>query len=433
MTMLSNRIIYLCTNVMFIYLIYDFVQAFLGSKLYSKTLRFSFCVVYFATISVVYLLFAISILNLVTNILLIFAMTFFFRASLKNRILVAVFAIVLGILAEFFAGFILSILYQNYFLDSEKLMLYTNIAGKIIQYVLMKIAVAVFKQEANENVSLNYWLSILFIPSGSIFVLMTIGQLGANDIGTEMSVLVAVSVVLLMGLNIFVFYIYDKILHEYKVRTDNLLLTRQVEYYDREFKDSQQRQLEIRKLAHDINNHLISIAGFAEQKDCDGIQSYIVNLEKDFEPGRSAVHTGNIVIDSIVNYKYKMALDRQIDVSADLSVPIDLALNSKDMCVLLGNLLDNALEACDHVPVPERRMDLLLKYKTGNLFIRITNSYNSQLSAKEGKTSKVDSQNHGYGLINIQNIVSKYNGSFEIDKTENTYRVDVVLYNVNEP
>ena len=139
-------------------------------------------------------------------------------------------------------------------------------------------------------------------------------------------------------------------------------------------------------------------------------------------------HSGNITIDSIINYKLQNAEQRHIKVTADIFVPMELAVPTFDLAVVLGNLLDNAIEAVSYVE--DRWIDIRVKYTKGRLIIEINNTYDGMLPRTlEGIVSrKEDKENHGIGIKSVKLTLEKYDGILQITQDGAKFTAKVLMY-----
>lgn len=141
------------------------------------------------------------------------------------------------------------------------------------------------------------------------------------------------------------------------------------------------------------------------------------------------MESGNLVIDSILNYKLDYIKSMGVNTHLNIKVPSDLELESFDMVVILGNLLDNAMEALKKLK-ENRILWVSIKYDRGILIIRTQNNFDGKASvgSKGFTTTKEDKGNHGLGLKNIESTLEKYNGLLEYTYTDNMFKADVLMY-----
>lgn len=135
-------------------------------------------------------------------------------------------------------------------------------------------------------------------------------------------------------------------------------------------------------------------------------------------------------IDSIVNYKFTRAEEIGISVDSEITIPNNLNLNSNDLVAILGNLLDNAIEASSKAE--NKYIKFRTSYDRGTVLIVLTNSYNGELNfeGKSYKTTKEDNKAiHGIGLKSIKSAVEKYNGAMKVTHTDTEFSVRILLFN----
>ena len=161
---------------------------------------------------------------------------------------------------------------------------------------------------------------------------------------------------------------------------------------------------------HDFRNHINVILGKLQYKDKEDAISYIYEMSSDIYRLEQNIYTDNVVINSILLSKKKESEEHNIKISLDLNMDYDIKVSDIDMCIILGNLLDNSIEACSNIE-GDRFIDLKIVSQTNRLIIKISNNTNGNLNEVDGKffTTKKNGI-HGLGLIQIDEIVKKYNG-----------------------
>lgn len=208
--------------------------------------------------------------------------------------------------------------------------------------------------------------------------------------------------------------------HQYELEQSSRLLEMNQLYYE----SLERQQLEVRKLRHDMTNHLQTLAGLSGEEH----KAYLDKLLD--RPGikRNVQYCENPVINAVLSTKTgKMELE-QIAFAYDLQVPSKIDMDSVDLSVLFANSLDNAIEACEKLPGQKRKISLQAKNEKGLFVMKIENTAKSEgkISEKAApgllpQTTKKDRKLHGYGLKSIQEIVQRYGGSMEITKEEERF------------
>ena len=194
--------------------------------------------------------------------------------------------------------------------------------------------------------------------------------------------------------------------------------------------------LQIRDVKHNMKNNLISILAYAENGDCKKIIEFVNEVVDEGKIMISSVaNSGNIVIDSLIGYWDMVARKKGIDFSAHIQVPMMMSFKGADLCLILGNLLENAVEATERVR-EKKYIKIHIKYDKNNLLIFISNSYEGDLiktKDKKLKSTKADTKNHGIGLSSVQRVAHKYHGTVIIeDSIPKQFRIKVLLYGKEE-
>lgn len=182
-------------------------------------------------------------------------------------------------------------------------------------------------------------------------------------------------------------------------------------------------------IRHDIKNHLFALKSLYEKGDIDSFKDYFNCILSNIDMEEKLCNSGNIIVDSMINYKLKGVANT--DISVDVFIPEKLDISDMDITVILGNLLDNALRAIKKVKErgEESKLHLNLNYTKGRLILRIENSYlNVNLVRGNFLTTKKDKKGHGLGLESVKEVLSKYDGVLQITCDKGIFIVEAVLY-----
>ena len=148
-----------------------------------------------------------------------------------------------------------------------------------------------------------------------------------------------------------------------------------------------------------------------------------------FGEQKEYTHSGNISVDSILDFKLQETEQKKIKTTLDVNVPEELNVPSFDMAVILGNLLDNATTAVSKL-IEERYINIIIKYDKGRFVLHIDNPFEGEIIKENNTflTTKLDKSNHGVGLQSIKAVLEKYNGSIEIEHNEKIFSVTLLMY-----
>ncbi len=187
----------------------------------------------------------------------------------------------------------------------------------------------------------------------------------------------------------------------------------------------------IRALRHDMKNHIMALQLLLQKKDLEEAHRYLGSMQDFMDNPSEYVVTGNESVDGLLNYKLQRANEILDVVEARVNIPEKLMLHSFDLNVVLGNLLDNAMEAA--VRTEEKELKIAMKLEKGILFIHIRNSCQGIADGRVERleTTKEDGPNHGIGLGNVRRIIEKYHGDMDLVCEDGCMETDIIMY-INE-
>ena len=310
------------------------------------------------------------------------------------------------------------------------------IAGSLISKSLLFFSILILRlllySSSKNGVSKKCSLLIMCIPMGSIYVVTNLFFLSNRQNSPEMIIHSIVSSVILLGINTIIFFVYNNMAQETELRMLNTVYKQQIDLYDIHMNERETALLNLRTIRHDMKQKLFPLIEMAEHKRNEEILEYVHSLiDESGMLSLGIARSGNDTIDSLINYKYSVAKNNKIKFYIDLKIPIKMYFSNSDLCVILGNALDNAIEATCKLKEKERFVKVAIHYFQNNLSIGIVNSFTGDLKrASNGRllTTKSDALNHGIGLRSIQKAVEKYNGIQQIDHKENIFSLKILLY-----
>ncbi|MGZ9585675.1 sensor histidine kinase [Paenibacillus marinisediminis] len=195
------------------------------------------------------------------------------------------------------------------------------------------------------------------------------------------------------------------------------------------FDEVQNIYMQMRGWRHDYHNHIQTMKAHLALGQTTELQEYLSKLDTDLSSVDTVLQTGNVLVDAILNSKLSLIATKDIAVNAKATVPGKLQISEIDLCVIIGNLLDNAMEACLKQPVPsERYIRVYIGVLKEQLYISVSNSVSGEV-IKHGKTfiSTKNSATHGFGLMRIDRIADKYNGYVNRQHEEGVFATEVML------
>ncbi|MGN1482042.1 sensor histidine kinase [Porcipelethomonas sp.] len=400
-----ETILYLSSNLVHVYAVYIFFQLILGESRFNKWIEALTFLGYYAMNSVGFLLFDNLIVNLLTNIVPLFLISFQYHKSILGRkIFCALSACALGMFTDLL---IFSVLPPDSVLVEKG----------VFQSVLLLIFVFILKHfitnRETELKSNHIWFIVL-ISLGTI----TVGQLTINEFNFK-SLLVSVILLLINFLN---FYMYDKDLKQLQMQHTMHMIEISNKAYQNQLDILNESQKKIRLLKHDITNHMYKIKKLVTDGKYEKAVEYIDQMGEFTSVDKEYVSTGNNDIDCLLNYKLSLANEMGVEFYCDICLPDKLVVTSFDLNTIIGNLLDNSLQALKNTD--DKKLVVKIKYYKGCIKMYIENTYNPESNSENKKDGE-----HGLGLLSVRRAIEKYHGILEINPADKKFCVNAFMYN----
>ena len=210
-------------------------------------------------------------------------------------------------------------------------------------------------------------------------------------------------------------------------------IDKQIAAYQRELIETHYQEVEtmykqIRGWRHDYRNHIQTMKVLAANGNMDAIKEYLDKLDVDLSTVDTVVKTGNAMADAILNSKISLAKSKGISVKVDAHIPVKLKMSELDLCVIIGNLFDNAIEASMALPEEGRLIRVYMDMKNTQLYISFTNFTASKKMPKIGnkfRTTKGDG--HGFGLVRIDNIIERLDGYLSRNSEDGAFTTEILI------
>ena len=210
-------------------------------------------------------------------------------------------------------------------------------------------------------------------------------------------------------------------------------IDKRIAAYQRELIETHYREVEnmyrqIRGWRHDYRNHIQMMKVLAANGDMDALKVYLDELDTDLNTVDTVVKTGNPMADAILNSKISLARSRNIPTQVDAHIPVKLKMSELDLCCIIGNLFDNAMEASMALPEEKRLIRVYMDVKGTQLYISFTNFTAAKKLSKVGKGFKTSKgEGHGFGLVRIDDIVSRYDGYLSRNSEDGAFTTEILI------
>ena len=329
-----------------------------------------------------------------------------------NAIFVSFFIMALTFLSEMLVGVAMMAIFSMSFGDTVEGAAYfiglilSRFIAYIVSYVIKVSKHKLFHKEFRKK-----WLLIFILPiatvlvCGVLFKYISIGQ-------AESEFVIFVILSLLVASNVFIFYfiddIYESIVNKEKLNLAQNLIKQQ----EKQYKELYANSRELRKLRHNYKNFLLGVIAEIEKENYDNIKKSfdselgILNVIPAVE-----IQTGNATFDSLLNYKVAQASQYGINFEFEFQKMSKVNFSDIDLAVLIGNAIDNAIEATAQVEnEQEKIIEFSAKVNNSQLIISIINPTDKDVDVLNLSTNKKDVYNHGFGVLTMMQIVQKYQG-----------------------
>lgn len=209
---------------------------------------------------------------------------------------------------------------------------------------------------------------------------------------------------------------------------DKRIAAYQTELIQTHYAEVENMYRQMRGWRHDYRNHIQTMKSYAAAGDLESVKSYLDELDTDLSTVDTVVKTGNKMTDAILNSKISLAKSQNITVLADAHVPVALTTAELDLCIIIGNLFDNAIEASLSLPEEQRMIRVYMDMKNTQLYMSFTNRTAQGKQKKENgifKTTK--GKGHGFGLVRIDTIIERYSGYINRNSEEGAFTTEILL------
>lgn len=369
-----------------------------------------------------------TILLTLFSFFLTLLLTYLYSATFRHRLFVTLSSHVIRILSEFFV-FTVFPASQTESLVSDNQQ--TNYLWGLLSACVSLCAIIVLchiLRIHNHNYSAKYTAAMLITPILSIgIIIVTIDYPNYRIHETLFYQLCLV--ICLYIINAIHYYLFNYVVRSNQLTSENQLLQEQIDFQTNKYQQISTAYKNTRSMLHDTKQHFLYLESCIDNENYNAMKEYLPTAIKNLEQSYNRINTGNLVIDAFVSNYLSIAENENIVFSTDIKVNINhIPVSDYDLCIILGNLLDNSIHAVRQILAPkERKIIVQLFTKDGNFVIHITNSYYPD----EPKNKKDDILFHGYGCQNIEQITLKSNGTYSYWVENEMYTATVSLpYNI---
>ncbi len=211
-------------------------------------------------------------------------------------------------------------------------------------------------------------------------------------------------------------------------RIDKRIAAYQRELIETHYQEVDTMYRKMRGWRHDYRNHIQTMKVLAANGDMEGVKRYLDQLDTDLGAVDTVVKTGNPMADAILNSKISLAKSKGITVKADAHIPVKLKMSELDLCVIIGNLFDNAIEASMALPEDGRVIRVYIDMKNTQLYISFTNfTASKKLKKVGGRFHTTKGEGHGFGLLRIDSIIERLDGYLSRNSEDGAFTTEILI------
>lgn len=422
--MTEYNIIYLLCQILRTYTTFKFMCLFFDRDDINFK-REKICLfAYYFIVSAVYLVVSTPLVTVVTNLVAMFIITLNYNATFQKRFLSIIYTYALAILIEFpvFWGINLLPILKN--LSNKSQLIICQIFITIATYLLALI-LSNFKTIKNSGeISLTRWIATITIPL--ITTVLAISPILFNiDVGIP---LLSLIIVAMFFVNVIVFYLYDELLKSARDKLEKQLILGQNDAYEKQLSVIYDSQENISLFRHDMKNHLGTLQKYIYDSNNQEALKYIRNTFNTINSEFEYCKSGNYAIDSILNLKISQSKKFDIEVKCKVNVPNQLNIKSFDLNVVLGNLMDNAINGATKSAI--KFIEILINFDCEVLIIEIKNSFDGIIKTQNDKliSTHKEKAGHGIGIESVKRAIKKYNGEISFDFDTKKFIAKAIIF-----
>lgn len=307
----------------------------------------------------------------------------------------------------------------------------SNIVGAVISKIIMLIGTyfvsGIWKKKDMGFIPIKYYLPILFLPVGSIYIAIKIFFLLDLDVYIIQAIII---ISLLLLFNIVIFEIYSKLTQFYAFEKEKTVYAQQLNIISRSTEEQKRMMTEFYEEKHNLVNELIVLRNGIENGDKTAVMNNLNRIINSYDIKERISNSGNNIVDTLLNFKYATAKEKGIQFLLKIFIPDEIPIDQCDVGVVVGNAIDNAIDAVEQCNVCSKIIKIVMGVKKETFVMVIENPYEHKIRTdKRGSllSTKEDSNRHGYGVSSIKRIVEKYNGEVIINTDNNIFSLTVTM------
>lgn len=410
-----NFVVCAITNLFRVYLIRRFIKLFCPNAENAKFQEAIFYGFFFIVTTTLYWSFKTPWINVMSNLIGIAILVRLYTKSLKKILFISFATYIINMGCDN----IMVMLFVDYQPGKAFNQLYEIITDLLILICVLLTEALIDRKKDDEIL---YNIPLIFIPLTSLIILNVLIKDGIlSDWG---HVIASIGILLI---NFLSFYLYNLLKDNLYRKWENEILKQEAQSYANQLEMTLQAENKIKIMRHDMRHHIMELQILAEKGQTKDIQKYLDQMTDFIKMPKEIVESGNIKTDCLINFFLQKAKENLNEVKIDVSLPEEIK-HSFDLNIVLGNLLENAIEASRKSE--EKLLIISLYHDAGILKIKVRNSFSGAImKGRSGFiTNKEHKEEHGIGLKSVRKIVENYDGILETRTEGQYFEVKVIMY-----
>jgi len=284
--------------------------------------------------------------------------------------------------------------------------------------MLLNIVIVFYYRKAFVRYFLFFFIAYMLLPMAALCMAMIYYGITFINIGTTLSV--------------FILFIGVQIEHSYNMAMRLQVLDVQLELQGDHYKSLREHIDETKRNRHDLRQHLSVFQTFIDTGDTDNLAGYINEYQSSLPEEEVITFCDNYAVNSILYYYFTISKEEEIDITINTQVPEETGVSDTDLCIIFGNCIENAIEACRKM-TGERFISINSKITGDMLFITIDNSFSGEVQKKDDVFLTSKQTGGGIGITSVKTVALKHNGLALFEPKDGKFRVSVMLQLDIEP
>lgn len=405
-------------------ILYKYLQCFSVKRKFSSHTRVGLLVLCVTVVSLVNQC-ANPTLNLLFSISMIYLYSFSFSYPLSCYLVLPALYVGLGFVTELIGLLLLRSL--NEYVPLELTYKISVILCEIIRYLLVFIVCQSWRIQLT-SLSFDIGCLLFSIAISSVTIIcITIYMASTNN--ASLGNLLCMSIIFMVLLsNALTFTVFHKLVCLMQENYKNEMILQEAKAKERYYAEVAANHRNVQKMKHDMKNRLLGICALVESNE--DFKNELQKIVGELEYNDKKIYTSNEIFNTILNNKLHIATEDDIKTTVSIMIPRRLNLDYSDAGILIGNLLDNAIEACKKLPKDNRWISVTMNYRNHMLILEMCNG-KKHAPVMLNKSSKNDPFNHGFGIQSVKKVVEKYNGTIDFEDKGQQFEVSAVLYGLS--